>query len=333
MRSATVVVVIQDGSVPDARSVVAPAVLALEAGLEGAGIWVRIAETRGSDERSAAEAASAAGDPSVLAVVVAPFASLPPAARDDLLAAGVAVVSLSDLDAPPAGEGLAWRRMVPGVTAEAQALASLLPGPIPCVAGEGWAASLALTDALGAVGASVFEGEPASAGEGAVRAGCAGIAWTGSAGGAARLRDTLGTQAGGEPPSIVLGPAARTDGFVENRWPAAVGTFGICGCADLNVSAEPADQAFVHTYQLATGLDPGPYAAEGADAASLILWAAGIEPPFERARVTAWLAATVTFDGLNAYRWDNHGDPIEPGVRTFVVEGVRWLPVSPVVPS
>lgn len=320
-----VVVVIQDGSVPDARQVISPAVLALEAFLGERGVAIDVRDTGGLGGAAIAIAERAADDPRVVAVVVAPFAWLPPQARDRLLDAGLAVVSLSSIDTPAPGRG-PWRRLVPTVEQEAVAMLQTLPGERPCVAGEDTVVSRRLTDEIRRRGGPElrFVGSPPeAAGEQAAREGCTGLAWTGSAPGAVVLRDALlRTEA---DVAIVLGPAARTDAYVDAGWPAAEGTVGVCGCVDLSTSADASSQAFVHSYQAATGLDPGPYAAEGADAARLILGEVGADAP-TRAGVAVRVGATRSLVGVaSIYAWSPDGELDPANLRTFRVTGVRWI--------
>jgi hypothetical protein len=314
------VLVVQDGSVPDAREVVSPAVLAAEMALEERGLRAVIADTGGREDEAVRIARESVADPSVVGVIVAPFTRLPAEARDALTAAGLGIASLSSIDAAPEG-GAAWRRLVPSVEAEALALLRTVPGDTPCVASEPTAASRALADAVRAQGGDdvrLLAGPPAVAASGVVSASCSGVMWTGSATGAVALRDALAA-----PVLITLGAAARTTAYLETGWPAGEGTIGVCGCADLATSADPAAQSFVHAYQSATGLDPGPYAVEGADAVALLV---GTGADLTRHAVAERLATTRRWDGQVArYDWDATGEPDPPELRIYEARGVRWL--------
>jgi hypothetical protein len=186
------------------------------------------------------------------------------------------------------------------------------------VAGENTLASRRLTDEIRRRGGPELRfvvGTPEAAGEQAAREGCTGVAWTGSAPGAVVLRDGLLRREADV--AIVLGPAARTDGYVDAGWPAAEGTVGVCGCVDLSTSGDASSQAFVHSYQAATGLDPGPYAAEGADAARLILGAVSAGAP-TRAGVAVRVGATWSLVGVaSVYAWDPDGELDPADLRTF----------------
>jgi ABC-type branched-subunit amino acid transport system substrate-binding protein len=102
---------------------------------------------------------------------------------------------------------------------------------------------------------------------------------------------------------------------------------GTCGCRDLTVSAAPEDQALIHGYQLASGLDPGPYVAEGDDAGRMVLaMLDGGEP--SRASMADALSSMGSFQGIaRTYTFDAEGDLATPIVRIYRAEGVRWLPV------
>ncbi|HEX6844146.1 MAG TPA: hypothetical protein VF235_03425 [Actinomycetota bacterium] len=315
------VLVIQDGSVPDAREVVSPAVLAAEAALQERGLRAVIADTGGLGGETLRIAREGADDPAIVGVIVAPFTWLPVEARDELLAAGLGVVSLSST-APGIARGAAWRRLVPDVEDEAVALLQTTTGAIPCVAGEGTAASRALTSAVQAAGGPNVRslgGPPAVAAALAGPEGCTGVIWTGSAPGAIAFRDGLAV-----PIPIALGAAARTAVYLETGWPAGEGTVGICGCADLTTSAGPDAQEIVHAYQSSTGLDPGPFAVEGADAVALLI---GSGETVSRDGVRARLAATTEWDGaVTRYAWNAGGEPDPPPLRIYEARGVRWLP-------
>ena len=122
---------------------------------------------------------------------------------------------------------------------------------------------------------------------------------------------------------LVLTDQARTTGFIAASGPGAGPTWGLCGCVDPGSDVDPALQTFVHAYQVETGLDPGPYAAEAFDAATILAGSA----TKGRTGVAAALATLRAYDGVaGVYRWGADGVLIEPGIRTYLAEGVRWVP-------
>ena len=302
------VLVFQDGSIEDSRSVVTPAVLGISLALDGSGVAVQVVDAA-DPGTSLGASMEAAADPQVRAAIVAPFAALPSAARDALLQANIPVLSLSWLDEPG---GAGWRRLVDPARSQAEVLARTATtlGEHVCLSGDG-APSSHLLDAEtasaledgGTTGVSAA-GEPAEAASIAAARGCDVVVWTGSAEGAAALRRLL------EPSvSLLLGDRARTDGFLESSWQGSRGpTLGVCSCVDLSTSYEPAAQSFIHDYQEFTGLDAGPWAAEGYDAGSMVL-----------------NAGSGTYKGLGGtYMWGYGGDLAEPHLRIYEAVGVRW---------
>jgi branched-chain amino acid transport system substrate-binding protein len=142
--------------------------------------------------------------------------------------------------------------------------------------------------------------------------------WSGPAAGAVVLRSDPGRR-------LIVTDQARTQGFIQAVGPDAGATAGVCGCVEPGSSAEAALQSFVHAYQEETGLDPGPYAAEAYDAATVLAEAVG---DGGRPAVAEALTALRSFSGTaGTYRWDARGDLIRPGIRTYQAEGVRWLPI------
>ena len=135
--SAPRIAVLQDGSFPDARSVVSPAVLGLEIALEDVAD-VLVLDTDGTEGEEAALAVVA--DPAVVGAVIAPFTAMSQTAIDTLAGGGVPFVSLSSSAAmPPAGTP--WRAITPPAPEEANALgesAAAVASAWPiCLAGEG----------------------------------------------------------------------------------------------------------------------------------------------------------------------------------------------------
>jgi ABC-type branched-subunit amino acid transport system substrate-binding protein len=288
------VAIVHDAAFPDGRSLVTPAVLAAELGLRQGGIEPIVVDAGVSP-------ASVATDDRIVAAIVAPFTS--PEVLADLVATGIPVVSLSQAD-PPAGEPVL--RMGPSAGEVGAAVAALAGDDACLVAGhDPWAAREA--DSLASIGALSETDEPG---------GCGTIVLSASATEATAVRK-------GSTARLVLTDQARTMGFLGAVGPGAGPTWGVCGCVDTGSSADPALQGFVHAYQEETGLDPGPYAAEGFDAA-LVLQGSATQG---RAAVAAALRALRTYDGVaGLYRWGEDGVLIEPRIRTYQAEGVRWVP-------
>jgi len=305
-----VVVVIQDGTAPDAREVISPAILGFELGLEGSGLMTRIVDVGDLDPEALAR------DPDVVAVMVAPFTGLGRAAAARLASAGLPIASLSEIG-PRHREGSTLRRFVPSLEVHARSLAGLGRGGSPCVAGDGSAWSDALAAAVAA--RTTLVGAPAGVVRAAADAGCTTLIWTGAGDGATEVAALLSARA----PRIrlVLAARARTASVAETLGSPAD---AVCPCADLSTSSAPSAQRFLHELQAATGLDPGPYAVEGYDAGRLI----GRSATGGRTRreVAASLAEVEHLGGVVArYRWRPTGDLIRPSVRMYERVGLRWL--------
>ncbi|MGE5227182.1 MAG: ABC transporter substrate-binding protein [Planctomycetaceae bacterium] len=334
------IVVFQDGSLADARTVVSPGVLGLQTGLAGS-YALEILETGGSASTATAQAASAAADPSVAAAVIAPFTALPDGAVSVLRDAGVPVLSLSSSTATPRGPGAPFRSFVATIPEDAAAIARLAeagaPGTVLCVAGGrdgGWSASLSAallrraSRSGGARRTAALRGTPSEVAAAAGRRGCGVLAWTGTAAGAAVL--WRGLPSTPRRPALLVADRARTAGLLETVGPllAEADLDGVCACADLTASGDPAAQRFLHDFQAATGLDPGPFAAEGWDVGRAL---ATIEQGARsRAEVAAVLEARPTIGGVGGpYAWKGSGLLAVPGVRAYRAVGWRWL--SPIV--
>jgi hypothetical protein len=336
------VVVFQDGSWPDARDVVSPGVLGVQVGLAGA-LSLEVVETGSSGAAGSAQVEAAAADPSVVAAVVAPLTELAEGAVAALRAAGIPVLSLSSSIPAPRGTGAPWRSFVPTVRQEASALARLAApsrvGASVCVAGgqEGaWSASLATatvrrSGARTGVAArtAALSGAPAEVATAALRRGCGELIWTGSAGDAATLWGTLA--AAPDPPALLVADRARTVGLLEAIGPvaASAGLAGICACVDLTTSRDPRAQRFLHDFQAATGLDPGPFAAEGWDVGRALAWIVR-QGSASRAAVSAGLEARSRIGGVGGpYAWTRSGALVRPGPHGYRAVGWRW--VRPIV--
>jgi hypothetical protein len=322
------VIVLQDPTVPGAREVVSPAILALEQSLAPRGIEIRLL-----DASRTADVRAAAAEPSAWAAFEAPYTLAPDAVRS-VTDAGLPVIVLSGDEPRPTGG--VWRRFVQGRPAEARALSGMADEvaedrPV-CVAGEASSASSDLQAALTRVDAAagdtvVTGGGPETAAAATADAGCAAAIWTGGAAGGADFREALATAA--PEVRLLLGSQARTASFLDGPAPTSDGVRAVCACVDLSTTADPTAQAFVHGFQAATGLDPGPFAAEGADAGDLLvsLWDRGVRTP---ADLASRLRDVSSFRGLGGrYRWNVRGDLIEPSVRIYKAEGFRWLRTHP----
>jgi hypothetical protein len=295
------VAILHDASIPDARSIVTPSVLAAEFALREAGLdpWVLDVSV---DPAGAARAVGA--DDRTVAAIVAPFTASA-STGTALVDTGVPVVALSQ-DATPTGV----LRMVPSVEHGLQTVLGLIGDEPACLLSgtDPWA----VTTAEGLAAADAALSRPPTA------EGCHTVVWSGPAAGAAALRIDPRR-------SLILTDQARTQGFILAVGPDAGATAGVCGCVDPGSSAGAALQSFVHAYQEETGLDPGPYAAEAYDAATVVAEAAR---GGGRAAVAEALGALRSFTGAaGTYRWDARGDLIRPGIRTYLAEGVRWLPI------
>jgi hypothetical protein len=283
------VLVFQNGSEPDSRAVITPAVLGLSLALEGSGTAVRLV---GAGYEHLAD------DPGVVAAVVAPLTQLTPQAEDALARANLPVYSLSWLD--DGGFAPSWLRLVDPLGAQVEHLAGVArrAGDRACATGDEAPGSQELLAAL----TQVMALQPGVATD------CDVVVWTGTATGAAALRGRMGAAI-----QLVLADRARTDGYLEAVWPHGAGTWAVCSCVDLSTSSDPQAQSFIHDYQEFTGLDAGPWAAEGFDVGHMVLGNGTAE----------------TLGG--PYDWDARGVPQTPLVRIYRATGARWLEQPAVV--
>jgi branched-chain amino acid transport system substrate-binding protein len=324
------VVVLQDGSFPDAGHLVSPAVLGLQLALsQTPSAELEILDTGGDSARTVAAARAVAADPSVVASVIAPFTAMPVEALAPLVTAGVPVLSLSSLsESPPeGGPPPAWRRLVAPVSVTARALvrvAGKLRRSAPvCVFGEdtSWSNRVRAEIEGARTGVRVRSVTTSldHGGEAIEAAGCGAAVWTGSASGADALAETIG----GIVP-LVVDDAARTDPYLVSRWPAAWTTLAVCSCADLSTSEDPDAQRFVHDFQASTGLDAGSFAVEGFDAGTWIVRA--LQQGATREHVATRLSSVNRFDGLaRTYRWGDRGSTLDQGLQVYRAVGLRWL--------
>jgi hypothetical protein len=321
--SAPVVLVIQDAGMPDARDLVTPGVLGVELGLEGAGLGIRVVDANDLD------VAAEVSDGQVVVAVIAPFTRPRDEDVEELGDEGVAVVSLSDLVEPAATSGTTVRALVAPVTRQADTVRAAAPPGAICAAGERSPWSEAFTDALRPV--TDLSGPPAAAAAAAAENACATVVWTGAAEDAATFAALLRRTV--PDATLILGSPARTSRFAAEP-PLWLTPLAECACVDLSTSAEPEEQAFLHAYASANGLDPGPFAAEGYDAGRLIASAA--RGGTTRQAIAAELAGRARYAGLaGTYVWGSDGDLRDPPVRMYERVGLRWLerPPSRVAPE
>ncbi len=307
-----VVLVIEDPSFPDAREVVTPGVLGLETGLDGAPLRLRV---MGTDD---VDVAAIVADPAVVAVVIAPFTRAPAEVVEGFGDAGIASVSLSDLD--PGGATLPF---VAPLDAHANAVRVHVGDGTLCAAGASTSWGRTFVDAL--TPDAELQGRPVAIATEAGERDCDVLVWAGDAREAATLGGLLPKAAPGT--SLIVGSAARTPGFAADT-PLGVSAAGTCACVDLSTSADPEAQAFLHAYASAHGLDAGPFAVEGYDAGRLLAIASTRAPT--REAIAAALAGIGRHEGLaGSYAWDSQGDLRSPRVRMYERVGLRWLELSP----
>jgi branched-chain amino acid transport system substrate-binding protein len=343
---------LHDTSIPGSTQTQAPALFGLELAFQDAiergdlPVMPEIVDldVEGDDEKARELAQEVAGDPSYVAAVIGPFWSELASVGDLLDAAGIATLSLSQLDPGLATKGWSsWSRVVAGVGYESVAIAAATHGPSrsnggTCVVGDGSTPSKVLGDLLvtnlgtGAVAASaVLPDEDVLAGvvQRIVGAGCGTVVWTGFAPGATLLRTGL-TDAGARSVALVGSSAMKADLYLSTT--AGDGTIVTCACVDLGSSTRPEARRFIHDFQSRYGSPPGVFAPEGWDVGGMLL-AAFRSGAVDRRTVAAALAASRDYVGLaNTYRFGDDGEllPGAAGVHVFRAEGVRWVPAGEV---
>lgn len=325
-----VIAFFQDLSVEDSLDLVSPSFLALEAGLEqtaergvdGVPILEQF-DTRGRPDEALAMAREVADDDRYVAVVAAPFWTMPDGAAAVLADAGLPVLSLSDGPRPTA-PGLVWRRFVAPEPALAEGLAAhaetSTEGAICAVSDDSTRAD-ALATAVAALVGDRAEIRPPD-----LTDGCDAVVWTGGTSGAVALRTDLSD---GTP--LIVGDAAKTALYLEEALPGSDGTIAVCPCVEATTATDLRARRFVNGYQAATGLAPGVFAAEGWDVAFLLseLAAHDVGPFGDRA---AYRAAIETITGVSGVGgpvdFDAQGEPLGAAAtaRTSVAAGPRWLP-------
>ncbi|MDP9329635.1 MAG: ABC transporter substrate-binding protein [Actinomycetota bacterium] len=332
----------EDLSVGDPLELVSPSFLAMQAAVDDqeTGLpTIRIDQfdTRGDAGTALTFANEVATDQGYVAVVVAPFWAEPSAVASLFDDAGLPVISLSptDVAADPAA---IRRRFVPEETAQVSSFAAAVQsvgvdGPY-CLGGDASSHSLALEQASSTrLGGSTVRRLALPVGDAneleravsEVRSSrCRVVGWTGFTAGAIGLRDALSAAGLGAVP-IVGGDAMKTRSYLLNAQDTD-GTLVTCACADVTTSVGFAAQQLVHDYQAATGLEPGVYAAEAWDAASVLIAAvrAGVAG---RSEMGASIARLETYDGVaGAYRFDPIGSLTAPaGAPLYRAVGLRWI--------
>lgn len=325
-----VIAFFQDLSVEDSLDLVSPSFLALEAGLEQTvergvdGVPSLEQFDTGGDQGTALEMArDVAADDRYVAVVAAPFWTMP----DDVAAvfadAGLPVLSLSD-ERRPTASGLVWRRFVapaPALADELAARAETSTDGSICLVSDDTARSEALAKA---VGDRIGDRASSRAGDGVD--GCGSLVWTGGTSGAVALRSDT-------PPGtpFIVGDAAKTALYLGEALPVSDGTMAVCPCVEATTAIDLRARRFVNGYQAATGLPPGVFAAEGWDIAYLLseLAAHDVDPPGDRA---AYRRAIEEVTGVPSVGgrvdFDAEGEPLGAAAtaRTSVAAGRRWLP-------
>jgi branched-chain amino acid transport system substrate-binding protein len=350
-------------SVPSHVDLVSPSFLsfdlALHRVLDAQGIQVELEvvqmDTEGDPTRAVEFAEEVAIDPSYVAAVVAPFWSEPADTARILAEAGVPTLSVSPQSpspsAPPRTANSpatlgSWRRFVPDGSFQVSALARMVeqaasptapevPVEPVCIFAEDWPYSVDLQrDLDAALPAAIVRTAPTpgdvDAAVADVEQGCSIVVWTGAPDGAVELTSALpDAQLVGGRPVDFAADALKTviPPTVPNREGVMVGAL-TCPCVD--VSTQRADDVrwFVNAYQSENGLAPGIYAAEAWDAANVLagFLTAGAR---DREAVSAGLAQLEGFDGVaREYKFDEHGELLDPRVGRYVAAGSRWLRIT-----
>ena len=321
----------QDLSVEDPLDLVSPSFLAMEAGLDQAvaggidAVPELVQFDTGGDRAAALESArEVATDDAFVAVVVAPFWTLPDDVAEVFADAGLAVLSLSDGPRPGA-PGLVWRRFVAPAPAQAEELAArgeASTGGTVCVIADDTPRAVALA-------ASVQE----ALGTRAIRRtatsvdGCGAVIWTGGSSGAATLRGAIPRT------PLVVGDAAKTAAYLDAALPGSDGTVAVCPCVDVATATDLSARRFVNGYQATTGLAPGVFAAEGWDVASLLaeLAADRVAPAVDRAAYLDAIGTVTAVPGAGGgIAFDALGEPLGDAAKADASEaaGRRWLPLG-----
>ena len=274
-------------------------------------------------------------DPGFVAAIIAPDVR-GGAPRQELTAAGLAVVDLSPFGGPATTDVGAWRRLVPPVRIQVAVLAAHVdaaPGARTgvCLLKDAATAVGLLRPTARALKSDVVLSATVPPGEtgGLVRrGGCRLVVWDGDGSSAATVVLELAAAGLGRV-TLLGGERLRDAGFLGSASNAAEGAVSVCGCADVSTSTALSAQRFIQDYQSEYGLPPGPYAVEAWDAAHVVLRAIrGSEPTREDVRDQVDRA--MSFEGLVAvYAFGDDGDLASPVafVRLSRVVGGRWVPL------
>jgi branched-chain amino acid transport system substrate-binding protein len=340
-KSSLKVALFQDLAIDDHTELVSPSYFGLQIGLtqRGQGLAVTVDQFDVSADPSGGQdtAKKIVSDPSYVAVVLAPFVQETPEVAKIFADAGLAVLSLSP-DSRSGGVGASWRSLVPGQAAQASALAGALAargtnGVCFGSAPDPYSTSLAalvranLPNAPSA--AFAIAGTSADAAVKLIKtSGCSVVGWVGFPSAAAALRSALSTGGLGSVPMIGA-DAMKTISYIQE--PGRDGTIVTCPCADVTTSPQVPAQQLVHDYQAGTGLEPGVYAAEGWDAAGILLQV--LRASITRSQVNAGIGAMASYPGVaRAYSFSADGS-LAAGTPAGLYEsmGVRWIQVGDVL--
>lgn len=263
------------------------------AGVDATITWVEVPEAPDGWEAPEADAAIIApGTPRALVAVLGPLLEIP-------------TVSLADGVGAPA-----WRRLVAGDAAIASEMLRI-GGIAPCRVTAPGAPRPAdrggdAARAPARLRAGALLRDPAGA------ARCSAILWTGDGASGAALRMAL-VGAGLERIAFVATEGLRDGRYEELAGEGGRGTLVVSGAADVTTRVDVRTRRFVQDFQAWAGLPPGPFAAEGWDAAELLLLSLR----------EGWPA---TFTGV-VRRYDLDG-PDAPPVMIYRLAGTGWRPVS-----
>ena len=330
----------QDLSVDDAVELVSPAFFGLDIGVAENGLGltkgVRVDQfdTGGLTSRALALARRVAADPGYVAVVIAPFWTVPPALAGVFADAGLPVLSLSP-DGMPGGIGGTWRELVPRQAVQARTLAKILDGAAAkgglCLGTDPATYSGSLSAQVSADISVRVSATFDMSGAGSVdpvvqlvrNTGCSTVAWIGFPRGASLIRDGL-TAAGLGDVRLVGADSMKTLSYIQQI--GRDGTLVTCPCQDITTSPQLQAEQLVHDYQVVTGLEPGVYASEAWDAAGIIMTAV-----HSGASTLSLLHDSIA--GLSAYagvartyRFGSDGSlEASAPVGIFRSQGVRWL--------
>ena len=328
----------QNLSIDDHEELVSPSYFGLQIGLteEGQGPIFAVDQLDTGPNQSGATdlARRIASDPSYVAVVLAPFVQETPQIAQIFADSGLAVLSLSP-DSQSGDAGAVWRQLVRGQDDQALRLANVLQargagGVCLGSATDRYSASLAASVRadLPKDPATAFQ-IPGTSIDDAIKlikfSGCSVVGWIGFPSAAATLRTAL-SAAGMAGTPMVGADSMKTISYIQE--PGRDGTFVTCPCADVTTSSKLPAQQLVHDYQVETGLEPGVYAAEGWDAAGMLLQA--VRGAATRDQVRSALAGLTSYAGAARDYSFAPGGSLETASSTgvFVSTGVRWIQVG-----